>query len=122
MKSVQRRTRVLLLVLLAVVIGGTFIWFWANWLPQVIVSNQSGRTIQELTITFDSTTYRFENLSPGESKTIHAIVKHDTDIQIHGRMADGTAIEDTGGYFTEWIIKDQRQSVIIGVDGAVTFQ
>jgi hypothetical protein len=86
---------------------------------RVIVTNEAGQYVRGLTVEVCDTTIRFGDLSPGESRSARFGTPADEDLfTVHGRLEDGTLIDDDCGY----VVHEDYASVFrltIGSGGAV---
>ncbi len=82
---------------LAAIPAGWTLWFASR--NRVIVTNESGQPISDLTVEVCDTTIRFGDLPPGDSMSARFGTSHDeSSFTVRGRLEDGTMIDDSCGY------------------------
>lgn len=84
------------------------------------VRNESGQTLEFLSITISDETTRLENLKSDESRVFPFSIQSDDHFEVEGQLADGTQLKDSFGYVTNGM-HGERAEFIIEPNGEITF-
>jgi hypothetical protein len=86
--------------MIAMLIAGVALASCAKVSNEMVVTNNSGITAQEVAVTVCGERHVFTNIPDAGTKTEHFTVKHDSGFQVNVRLADGTSMATNFGYVT----------------------
>ncbi len=85
---------------IAILIASVALASCAKVSNEMIVTNNSGVTVQEVVVTVCGESHRFIDIPDARLKSAHFTVKHDSGFQVNVRLTDGTAMTTNFGYVT----------------------
>ena len=88
----------------------------------LIVRNESGQAVQDLTVSVGDKTIQFGDMSPTDSRRSLFRFSHSATFRVRGRLADGAEIDDFVGYVvSEESLFGIKAVLTIRPEGELTF-
>lgn len=107
--------RIIILVVSFIAIAG---WLglrtWLRQEARLVIVNESGEQIADLSVVIWTHQFALGTLPPGEKKEVKISEYSDSGWQIGGRWGDGTPLREQVGYITHGMSFDNR--VVFGRD------
>jgi hypothetical protein len=118
----KHSTRWLWITLTLDLLTGIALLAWVRWeiKNRVIITNESGQTIAELSVKVCGQTIDLKNIALGDSVSAQFDIHTDDHFTLNGRLEDGTKLVGELGYVTNGDF-GQRVRLVIRARGVVEF-
>jgi hypothetical protein len=121
----KNKKRLLAFFVVSIAIFWAFLWIRAG-APQILVENNSGQAMTEVSVKFDGKNHNIGELAAGKSYAIDVEGHREGILELHAVLTSGTRLHISGRYSVamRWTNSglDAKLRINIGTNGLVTIK